>query len=70
MDKPIIIYCDNSAKISQCKEPRKNREGKHIEKKYHLIREFIQKWEIFIDQISSANNLVDFFTEPLTKKVF
>ena len=41
MEKPIILYCDNSGAVSQCKEPRNHRKGKHIERKYHLIREFI-----------------------------
>ena len=70
MDRPIVIYCDNSRAVSQCKEPRNHKKGKHIERKYHLIREFIQKNEILVDQISSTNSLVDPFTKPLTEKVF
>jgi hypothetical protein len=41
MDKSLIMYCDNSEEISQCKERRNLKKGKHIERKYHMIREFI-----------------------------
>ena len=59
MDKPIVLYCDNSGAVSQCKEPRNHKKGKHIERKYHLIREFIQKDEIVVEQILSERNLAE-----------
>ena len=34
----IILYCDNSGAIANSKEPRTHKRGKHIERKYHLIR--------------------------------
>ncbi|GFY91148.1 hypothetical protein Acr_07g0013440 [Actinidia rufa] len=39
---PIIFHCDNSASIAQSKDPRGHKKGKHIERKYHLIRETAQ----------------------------
>jgi hypothetical protein len=42
-DKPLIIYCDNFGVVSQCKEPKNHMNSKHIERKYNLIREFIQR---------------------------
>ena len=36
---PMILYCDNSGAIAQGKEPKNHRKGKHIERKYHLVRE-------------------------------
>ena len=40
---PMILYCDNSGVVAQAKEPRKHRKGKHIERKYHLVREIVQR---------------------------
>ena len=36
---PIILHCDNTVAIAQSKDPRDHKKGKHIERKYHLIRE-------------------------------
>ena len=38
---PMILYCDNSGAVAQAKEPRNHRKGKHIERKYHLVREIV-----------------------------
>ena len=35
---PMILYCDNSRVVAQAKEPRNHKKGKHIERKYHLVR--------------------------------
>ena len=38
MDKPIVLYCDNNRAVANSKEPSSHKRGKHIERKYHLIR--------------------------------
>ena len=38
---PMILYYDNNVVIAQAKEPRNHRKGKHIERKYHLVREIV-----------------------------
>ena len=39
----IILYCDNSGAVANAKEPRSYKRGKHIERKYHLIREIAEE---------------------------
>ena len=39
---PITLYCDNSGAVAQSKEPRNHGKGKHVERKYHLIRDIVQ----------------------------
>ena len=41
MNKPLILYCDNSGAVANSKEPRSHKRGKHIERKYHLVREIV-----------------------------
>ena len=38
---PITLYCDNSRAMPQSKEPRNHEKGKHVERKYHLIRDIV-----------------------------
>ena len=44
--------------------------AKHVERKYHLIREIVQRGDVLVTQIASANNLADPFTKALPSKVF
>ena len=37
----ITLYCDNSGVVANAKKPRSHKRGKHIERKYHLIREMV-----------------------------
>ena len=51
-------------------EPRSHKRGKHIERKYHLIREIVHQGDVIVTQIASAHNVADPFTKSLTAKVF
>ena len=39
----MIPYCNCSGDVAQAKEPRNPRKDKHIERKYHLVRELVQR---------------------------
>ena len=62
---PMILYCDNSWAVTQAKEPRNHRKGKHIERKYHLVREIVQKRDIIVEKIAFEDNLANPFTKAL-----
>ena len=62
---PITMYCDNSGVVAQSKEPRNHRKGKHVERKYHLIRDIVQRGDVTVTKIATVNNLVDSFTKAL-----
>ena len=66
----ITLYCDNSGAVANSKEPRAHKKGKHIERKYHLIREIVQRGDVTVTKIASANNLADPFTKSLQAKIF
>ncbi|KAK2429799.1 secreted RxLR effector protein [Trifolium repens] len=40
---PISLYCDNNGAIAQAKEPRSHQRSKHILRRFHLIREIIDR---------------------------
>ena len=66
----ITLYCDNSGAVANAKEPRSHKRGKHIERKYHLIREIVNKSDTKVSHIVSEDNLADPFTKGLTQKFF
>ena len=55
----ITLYCDNSGAVANSKEPRSHKRGKHIERKYHLIREIVGRGDIVVSQIAPENNIAD-----------
>jgi len=68
--KPIVLYCDNSGAVANSKEPRYTRGLRHVERKYHLVREIEMRGDIVVTKIASAQNLADPFTKALPAKVF
>ena len=61
----ITLHCDNSGAVANAKEPRSHKRGKHIERKYHLLREIIRRGDVKVSQIVSEDNLADPFTKAL-----
>ena len=70
MDKPLTLYCDNSGAVANSKEPRSHKRGKHIERKYHLIREIVHRGDVTVMKIASEDNLADPFTKTLSVEKF
>ena len=67
---PIPLLCDNNGAIAQAKEPRAHSKSKHIERKYHVLREIVGRGDILIQKVASAENVADPLTKPLSQKVF
>ena len=66
----IILYCDNSGAVANAKKPMSHKRGKYIERKYHLLREIVQRGDVKVSQIASEDNLADPFTKGLTQRIF
>ena len=62
---PVTIYSDSMATLAYAKDPKYLGKTKHIEIKYHYIRDMVAKKEVFLEHISTKNMLVD----PLTKLI-
>ena len=68
--QPMILYCDNSGAVANSKEPRSHKRSKHIERRYHLIREIVARGDVEVKQISTHDNIADPFTKTLSIRVF
>ena len=67
---PITLFYDNSGVVAQSKDPRNHKKRKHIERKYHIIRDIVARGDVVVAKIESANNLVDPFTKTLSQRTF
>ncbi|TYK15887.1 gag/pol protein [Cucumis melo var. makuwa] len=70
MHLPITLYCENSDAVANSREPRRHKRGKHIARKYTLIRKIVHRGDVIVTKISSEQNMADLFTKALTAKVF
>ena len=64
---PGLIKGDNRGAIALTKNTKDHGKVKHIDIRYHYIRDLLQSGSITIDQVPSANNLADLFTKPLPR---
>ncbi|GJS68334.1 retrovirus-related pol polyprotein from transposon TNT 1-94 [Tanacetum coccineum] len=66
----ILIMCDNKGAIDLSKNPVQHSRTKHIEIRHHFLRDNIQKGNIFIEKVSSKDNMADILTKPLKREPF
>ena len=65
-----MLRVDNKSTIALIKNPVLHGHSKHIEVKYHLVREFAEKGQINVDFIRSEEQLGDVLTKRLGKVKF
>jgi hypothetical protein len=65
-----LLFCDNMSAISMVKNPVFHQRTRHINRKYHFIREALQKGVINIQFCRSEEQLADIFTKALSKDRF
>jgi hypothetical protein len=65
-----IMFVDNMAAIQICKNPVFHQRSKHIELRYHFIRECLDRGQITVEFISTADQLADIFTKGLGQVKF
>ena len=61
----ILLYCDNNGGIALAKELRSHQKSKHIERQFHLIRDYLKKDYVEVKRVDSTDNVADPLTKPL-----
>ncbi|KAK8669905.1 hypothetical protein V6N13_104673 [Hibiscus sabdariffa] len=64
----VDLYCDNNGAIAQAKEPRSHQRSKHILRRFHLIREIIDRGDVEICKVHTDDNIADPLTKPLAQQ--
>jgi hypothetical protein len=64
------LFCDNMSAISMAKNPVFHQRTRHINRKYHFIREALQEGVINVKFCKSEEQLTDIFTKALPKDRF
>ncbi|KAL1213173.1 Retrovirus-related Pol polyprotein from transposon RE2 [Cardamine amara subsp. amara] len=70
IEEGVKIYCDNKSAIAIAKNPVQHRRTKHIDIKYHFVREAEKKRVIKLKYCPGESQVADIQTKPLSKSRF
>jgi hypothetical protein len=68
--KAVTLNIDNKSAIALCKNPVFHDRSKHIETRYHFIRECIEDGKIAVEYMDTNNQLADILTKALGRVKF
>ena len=64
-EDPTQICVDNKSAIALAKNPVFHDRSKHIDIRYHYIRECITRKDVQVEYVKSQDQIADIFTKPL-----
>jgi hypothetical protein len=68
--EPTFIHCDNQSCIKLTENPVFHDRSKHIEMRYHYVRDMAQKNVLSIQYVLTAEQTTYIFTKPLSLTKF
>jgi ribosome maturation protein Sdo1 len=66
----VKLLMDNMSAIALSRNPVHHERSKHIDTKYHFLRECIEEGKVEVDHIGTADQLADIFTKALGRVKF
>ena len=67
---PALIFIDNKSVISLCKNPVLHDRSKHIDLRYHFIRDCVEKGTVIVEFIKTGEQKADILTKALGRVRF
>ena len=68
--KETPIFCDNTSAIAITQNPVLHSRTKHIDVRFHFIRDHVEKKNMRIEYVCTEKQLADIFTKPLNEARF
>lgn len=65
-----LIYCDNSSTIKLSKNPVMHGKSKHIDVRFHFLRDLVNEGAVQLKFCSTHQQVADIFTKPLKLDTF
>lgn len=67
---PVTLKVDNQSAIQLSKNPVFHDRSKHIDTKYHFIRECIEEGRVTVEFVDTGNQVADILTKSLARDRF
>ena len=68
--REVPLLCDNESAINISENPKDHTRTKHIDIRYHFLRDHVEKGDIDIAHVGTDKQLADIFTKPLDEARF
>jgi hypothetical protein len=68
--RETVIRCDNQSCIKMTENPVFHDKSKHIEIRYHYIRDMVQRGALKLQYINTDEQVADVWTKPLSRVKF
>ncbi|GKV08223.1 hypothetical protein SLEP1_g19888 [Rubroshorea leprosula] len=62
----MMVFCDNQSAIHLTKNTMYHERTKHIQVRYHFVREVISNGDVLVEKISTDENPADMMTKPVS----
>jgi hypothetical protein len=66
----VSLYCDSQSAIYLAKNQVYHARTKHIDVRFHKVRELVATGELLLKKIHDSENAVDMLTKPITADKF
>lgn len=67
---PVVLYIDNKSAIDLAKNPVFHGRSKHIDIRYHFIRECVERGEIILRHVNTNEQRADVLTKAMSRAKF
>jgi hypothetical protein len=62
----VILFVDNNSAIALMKNPVFHGRSKHIDVKFHFIRECVERGQINVKKVNTLDQKADALTKPMS----
>ena len=66
----VQLYCDSQSAIYLAKNQVYHARTKHIDMRFHKIRELVYSGELLLEKVHTSENATDMLTKPVTTENF
>ena len=66
----LTIMIDSQMSIAYSKDPKFHSKAKHIDIKYHYVKDMVAQGELTLKYVSTHDMIVDPFTKVVSREVF
>ena len=67
---PAKMLCDNTGALALAYLPTHSKRSKHIDLRFHFVRDYVENGAVTLEHVISKNNLADGFTKSLNSNLF
>ncbi|MGM5101745.1 Ty1/Copia family ribonuclease HI, partial [Escherichia coli] len=67
---PVSVLCDNQSAIDISKNPVQHSRSKHIDIRYHFIKDQVEQGTIQLEYVGTKDQISDILTKPLSTELF